>query len=93
MKKNVIPFVVVAFSSVVGYNVQKEQGAEKLSDIALMNIEALAGDESVYDYKKPQTVSCDLREGPWHTASVERVCDFSAVPSSCTPVEYGGDFN
>ncbi|MBE6287991.1 MAG: hypothetical protein E7099_07385 [Mediterranea massiliensis] len=60
-----------------------------ISDLALENIEALADNESIYDYKKPKTVACDDVQGFWHTASVERICVFSAVPSTCTPVACG----
>lgn len=45
-----------------------------------------------YDYRQPKTESCDLQEGGWHTASVKRVCVFSATPRSCTPVECGEPF-
>lgn len=33
----------------------------------------------------PKTIVCDLQEDPWHTANVERICVFSATPSTRTP--------
>lgn len=63
-----------------------------MSDLAMANVEALADNESIYDYRYPKTIACDLQEGPWHTASVERICVFSATPSTCTPVACGRTF-
>lgn len=58
-----------------------------LSDLLLTNIEALADDGENNDkvWTAPRTVACDYREGPWHTASIERLCEFCVTPNTCTP--------
>ena len=33
----------------------------------------------------PRTIACDYQQGPWHTASIERICEFCVTPNSCTP--------
>ena len=90
MKRNLI-MAVFAVAVIGGINVFNAQESEPLSDIALANVEALAENESIYDYKQPKTVVCDMQEGPWHTGAVERICVFCAVPYSCTPMPCGGN--
>ena len=88
MRKKIV-FTIIILSTIVVVSKNKK---DNLSDITLANIEALATDESIYDYRQPKTVACDYIEGDWHTASVQRDCVFCAVPSSCTPVECGEVF-
>lgn len=77
---------------IITYCIYNSQRDIEMSDLAMANVEALADNESIYDYKYPKTIACDLQEGPWHTASVERICVFSATPSTCTPVACGEPF-
>ncbi len=72
-----------------------------LSDLALVNVEALAQLENGCDEchqdnygREPRTERCKLElGGGWFTTSVQRVCDITADASqSCTPVECGGYF-
>lgn len=88
MKKTFLITIVCLLSIVAILKARKNRPM----DIALANIEALAADESIYDYTQPETVPCDYQEGHWHTASVERVCAFCAVPYSCTPKACGEVF-
>lgn len=88
-RKNVFTIIIL---SIITVSVVSKEKKENLSDIALANIEALATNESIYDYRQPETVACDYIEGIWHTASVQRDCVFCAVPSFCTPVECGEVF-
>lgn len=89
MKKISIPAIIIVLAAIAISRTQKVY----YSDITLANIEALAADESIYDYSQPITVKCKLDEGGgWFTSSVKRECAFSAVPSSCTPVECGKYF-
>lgn len=87
MKKIILTTIIVLTTIAISKS-QKNN----YSDLTLANIEALATNESIYDYRYPKTVSCDLQEGGWHTASVERICVFSATPSSCTAVACGKEF-
>lgn len=89
MKKISIPAIIIVLAAIAISRTQKVY----YSDITLANIEALAADESIYDYSQPKTVNCILYEGGgWVTGSVKRECVFCAVPSSCTPVECGKYF-
>lgn len=88
MKKAFIPTAVILLAVIAISKSQKDN----FSDITLDNIEALAADESIYDYRQPKTVPCDYIEGNWHTGSVRRDCVFCAVPYSCTAVECGQEF-
>lgn len=88
MKKLLYPLAIILLAVVAISKSQKET----FSDITLENIEALAADESIYDYRQPKTVPCDYREGGWHTGSVRRDCVLCAVPYSCTAVECGEPF-
>lgn len=45
MKKNILGIVFVAFALVAGYNVYCSQKPAEMSDMALANVEALAGSE------------------------------------------------
>ncbi len=89
MKKTFISLAIILLAVVAISKSQKET----FSDITLDNIEALAADESIYDYRQPKTVPCklDLGEG-WFTGSVRRDCVLCAVPYSCTAVECGESF-
>ena len=93
MKTRIIKVTfVAAIAMVSAINAFKANKNEAVSDIALANLEALNDDEmSIYDYKQPKTVVCDLVEGPWHTGAVERICEFCAVPYTCTPMPCGGN--
>lgn len=90
MKRKLLFLGLIAFiASSTITNVQKKQ----VIDIALGNVESSASGEGGSNvWYQPRTVSCDLREGPWHTASVERICEFCCVPYSCTPVKCGDIF-
>lgn len=89
MKKTFISLAIILLA-IVG--ISKSQ-KEIFSDITLENIEALAADESIYDYRQPKTERCKLDlGGGWFTSSVRRDCVFSAVPSSCTAVACGESF-
>ena len=90
MKKIKI-FLVVAFTFIIGYHVYGVQKTNVMFDITMANVEALSSEESIYDYKQPKTIVCDLQEGEWHTGAVERICEFCAVPYSCTPFPCGGN--
>ncbi len=46
MKQKLYYILAVAFVAVAGYGVYSSQKSEGMSDLALSNIEALAGDES-----------------------------------------------
>lgn len=84
--------LVVGVTLCAGYNVYEAYvRSNLLCDVVMANVEALANDESIYDYKQPKTVVCDLREGPWHTGAVERICVFCAVPYVCNPFPCGGN--
>lgn len=89
-------YVIISLSVLlmVSYNVYTSQRMVVLSDFFLKNIEALANDGENDDeiWSAPRTVSCDLQEGPWHTASVERICELCVTPNSCTPVACGEVF-
>ena len=51
MKKNIIKLAfVAAFAIVAGYNVYNSQKTDKMSELALDNIEALASSESDLHY-------------------------------------------
>lgn len=89
MKVKFAILIVMFFASAIILKSKKET----IPNVTLENIEALASDESIYDYRKPKTVPCDYIEGSWHTASVRRDCVFSAVPSSCTAKKCGEAFN
>ena len=94
MKKIMKLAFLAAIVVVAGYNVYKSQSAlNGMSDFALVNVEALAQDEydDSYIYTQPKTIECDLREGNWHTAAVERICVFCAVPHDCNPFPCGGN--
>ena len=57
MKTVFIKYVfVVAIAMVSGINVFNAQKSETLSDVALANVEALAGDESVENIKCNQAI-------------------------------------
>ena len=60
---------------------------ETLSDLVLSNVEALANSRENGDktWTAPRTIACDYQQGPWHTASIERICEFCVTPNSCTP--------
>lgn len=89
MKKTFISLTIILLAVVSISNRQKKA----LSNITLDNIEALAADESIYDYTQPKTVRCKLEQGGgWFTSSVRRDCVFCAVPYSCTTVECGESF-
>ena len=49
--------------------------------------EALANSRENGDktWTAPRTIACDYQQGPWHTASIERICEFCVTPNSCTP--------
>ncbi|WP_288839636.1 hypothetical protein, partial [uncultured Bacteroides sp.] len=66
-----------------------------ITDFDLLNIEALAQNESEGDnqWYQPETRRCKLElGGGWFESSVERVCVFCVVPYSCTSVACGGVF-
>lgn len=90
MKK--VLFFTIAFCLSVTTALKAIQKNNTQEDITSANIDALASNESLNDYRQPKTESCDLQEGEWHTASVKRVCVFSATPRSCTPVKCGEPF-
>ena len=89
LKMTVLAMVVI----VSGMNIYNSKKECEMSDVLLANVEALAQYEEgeLYVYEQPKTIACDLREGPWHTAAVERICEFCAVPYTCTPFPCGGN--
>ncbi|WP_277639663.1 hypothetical protein [Bacteroides graminisolvens] len=92
MKNRFIYLVVIVF---IGTTMFVAVQNDHLSDILLREIDSLAGGEGGEDshiWSAPRTVSCDLRQGKWHTASVERICEFCVTPNSCIPIRCGGDF-
>ena len=95
MKRKFEFFLCVLIILTIGYNVYSRFQLDiiGLSDLALVNVEALAQyeEEELNVYEQPKTIACDLREGPWHTAAVERNCEFCAVPYTCTPFPCGGN--
>ena len=58
----------------IGTNICNSFKKETLSD--------LVGDKT---WTAPRTIACDYQQGPWHTASIERICEFCVTPNSCTP--------
>ena len=103
MKKIILSSIcAVALLATAGYGVNKSMNSNaSLSDLALMNVEALAHLEDGCDEchsenygREPRTESCRLDlGGGWFTASVRRVCDITADASrTCTAVECGGYF-
>lgn len=89
MKKIFISTAIIVLAFIAISKTQKVDS----HDITLANIEALAADESIYDYTQPKTVRCKLDEGGgWFTSSVRRDCVFCAVPNSCTSTECGESF-
>lgn len=83
--------VVVFIGTTMSVAVQNDH----LSDILLREIDSLAGGEGgedSYIWYAPRTVSCDLQQGMWHTASVKQICEFCVTPNSCIPVECGEYF-
>ncbi len=95
VKRKLKMILCVLMVLTIGYNVYSRFKINiiGLSDLALANVEALAQYEEgeLYVYEQPKTIACDLREGPWHTAAVERICEFCAVPYTCTPFPCGGN--
>lgn len=71
----------------IGTNICNSLKKETLSDLVLSNVEALANSRENGDktWTAPRTIACDYQQGPWHTASIERICEFCVTPNSCTP--------
>ena len=71
----------------IGTNICNSFKKETLSDLVLSNVEALANSRENGDktWTAPRTIACDYQQGPWHTASIERICEFCVTPNSCTP--------
>ena len=82
--KMILGVILLAMiSSNIGNSLKKEP----LSDLFLANVEALANSRENDDktWTAPRTIACDYQHGPWHTASIERICEFCVTPNSCTP--------
>lgn len=87
-KKNFLKMILGIVLVMAGYNVYNSISTKaSLPDLFLANIEALAdsGENNDKMWTAPRTVACDYQQGPWHTASIETICEFSVTPNSCTP--------
>ena len=99
-KKFIYGFVFIAISAVAAWNVNFNSQTNGMSDVALANVEALAGENDALPYESVgcQTESCKLDlGGGWFTGSVKRVCIIldngqysSCISKACGEVFYGG---
>lgn len=86
--KNYLKMILGGMLAVmVTYNVYHASDKKSLPDLLLANIEVLAnnGENDDKTWTAPRTIPCDYQHGPWHTASIERICEFCVTPNSCTP--------
>lgn len=84
MNKKIIGTVVIATALFAGYNMYESSAEMKLSDLALANIEALAGCESPVEKKKgvAGTLTCYYLGGNSFTIPA---CDFDELYTTiCT---------
>lgn len=84
MNKKIIGTVAIATALLTGYNVYESKSEMKLSELALANIEALAGCESPVEdrYGITATMTCPMPDGGNFT---HPACDFddNYRPTKC----------
>lgn len=89
MKKRIYLKVVLGMMLLITitFNFNNSLRNTPMPDLILANVEALADDDEGSNkvWTAPRIIACDYQQGPWHTASIETICEFCVTPNSCTP--------